>query len=131
MEFDLIVIGGGVAGLGVAISAAMDYNKKVLVYEKNEWKADDPVPPRYHPGWAASYKNAGMCHIMHNQDRIDDTFQRLSTQQMKKLGVPLRPGGMTILTDSDLEKKIHFLGGGSKGARLGCVFSGEGAVFEL
>lgn len=97
-DADVIVIGGGLAGLGVATSLVINYGQKVIVLDKTSPKLDGN--DRFNPAIAASFKNAGMFDLGAIFPGVKEHFSRKTAELYKSCGVDLRDEGAFVMASS-------------------------------
>mmetsp|Transcript_13110 Transcript_13110/g.17001 ORF Transcript_13110/g.17001 Transcript_13110/m.17001 type:complete len:307 (-) Transcript_13110:1897-2817(-) len=100
-ECDVIVVGGGLAGLGVATSLADDWVKDVIVLDKCEPKLDGN--DRFDLNMSASFKNAGMFEIDSDLPDIKSYLQEETAQLYRDNGVELRSNGAYVMASTNIE----------------------------
>lgn len=96
--FDAIVIGAGVAGLGVAMPLASK-GSKVVVIDSYDPKLNGS--DRFVPEAPASYKNAGILGLgAVGAESIKDYFATRTLALYREMGVPVRDDGAYTLASS-------------------------------
>ena len=97
-EADVIVIGGGLAGLGVATALGDEYGKSVIVLDK--WAPKLDGNDRFDPAAASSFKNAGMFDLGTIIPGVKEYFSGKTAELYEKSGVDLRKEGAYVMASS-------------------------------
>ena len=101
--YDYCVIGGGVAGLGVALPLARDFHKTVVVLDRSRPQHDGV--DRFRPSVAASFKNAGILELGVLRD-IRAYFTSETVRLYRELGVEVRELGAIQPTTSIVDRAV-------------------------
>jgi len=101
--YDYCVIGGGVAGLGVALPLARKFQKTVVVLDRSRPHFDGA--DRFRPSAAASFKNAGILELGVLSD-IRAYFTSETVRLYREMGVDVRELGAVQPTTSTLDRAL-------------------------
>ena len=102
IETDVVVIGGGLAGLGVATTLGEDFGLKVTVLDRCKPKLDGK--DRFRPTMAASFKNAGMFDLGAIVPGVREYFTGKTAELYSELGVDVRSKGAYVMASSMLNE---------------------------
>jgi len=117
-EADVVIVGGGLAGLGAAFQLASKHGKRVVVLEATTPKLDGN--DRFDPAIAASFKNGGMLDfgavsVASGKGGVREYCAKRTIAQYEALGVTVRREGVftlagkrinALLTDVALERHL-------------------------
>ena len=103
-ETDVLVIGGGLAGLGVATALGEEFGVKVVVLDKCSPNLDGN--DRFRKDIGASFKNAGMFDIGSTGPGIREYFSCKTADLYKAAGVELREEGAYVMAASKLNSLV-------------------------
>jgi len=103
-NFDLVVIGGGLAGMGVAYES-LRRGKRVCVVEHSPPFETSSKNRRYESAMStgASFKNAGMMNLLKPFKTITNSWQVTTLNVFRALGVPVEHCGLNLLVDNVVE----------------------------
>lgn len=102
IETEVVVVGGGLAGLGVATALGEDFGVKTTVLDSCTPKLDGQ--DRFRPNMAASFKNAGMFDLGAIVPGVKDYFSGKTAELYSEMGVEVREKGAYVLASSMLNE---------------------------